>query len=140
MSFSTTDLDLHLEVASLEAIDEMIEEASSPQAPYDSATMGTHTHPSSEHLGSLDHYYYHYYSVAFCCTKSISVLFFALPPPPNFFENNKMNKIKCDARESNRSPLETDFIQQFYPCLVPHTSRFSFNSHVHCISCILILN
>ena len=62
------------------------------------------------------------------------------PPPPNFFENNKMNKIKCDARESNRSPLETDFIQQFYPCLVPHTSRFSFNSHVHCISCILILN
>ena len=53
MSFSTTDLDLHVEVASLEAIDEMIEEASSPQAPYDSATMGTHTHPSSEHLGSL---------------------------------------------------------------------------------------
>ena len=50
---STTDLDLHVEVASLEAIDEMIEEASSPQAPYDSATMGTHTHPSSEHLGSL---------------------------------------------------------------------------------------
>ena len=49
MSFSTTDLDLHVEVASLEAIDEMIEEASSPQAPYDSATMGTHTHPSSEH-------------------------------------------------------------------------------------------
>ena len=47
------DLDLHVEVASLEAIDEMIEEASSPQAPYDSATMGTHTHPSPEHLGSL---------------------------------------------------------------------------------------
>ena len=42
-----------VEVASLEAIDEMIEEASSLQAPYDSATMGTHTHPSSEHLGSL---------------------------------------------------------------------------------------
>ena len=34
--------DLHVEVASLEAIDEMIEEASSPQAPYDSATMGGH--------------------------------------------------------------------------------------------------
>ena len=45
MSFSTTDLDLHVEVASLEAIDEMIEEASSPQAPYDSATMGD-TYPS----------------------------------------------------------------------------------------------
>eukprot|EP00731_Ephydatia_muelleri_P037153 Em0403g2a len=53
MSFSTTDLDLHVEVASLEAIDEMIEDASSPQAPYDSATMGTHTHPSSEHLGII---------------------------------------------------------------------------------------
>ena len=27
--------------------------ASFPQAPYDSTTIGTHTHPTSEHLGSL---------------------------------------------------------------------------------------
>ena len=53
MSLSTTDFGLHVEVASLEAIEEMMAEASSPQAPYDSATVGTHTHPSSEHLGSL---------------------------------------------------------------------------------------
>ena len=53
MSLSTNDFSLPVEVASLEAIEEMMAEASSPQTPYDSATMGTHTHPSSEHLGSL---------------------------------------------------------------------------------------
>ena len=53
MSLSTTIFGLHVEMASLEAIEEMMAEASSPKAPYDSATMGTHTHPSSEHLRPL---------------------------------------------------------------------------------------
>ena len=54
MSLSTTDFGLHMKVASLEATEEMMmAEASSPHAPYNSATMETHTHPSVEHLGSL---------------------------------------------------------------------------------------
>ena len=41
---STTDFGLHVEVASLEVIEEMMAESLLPRlAPYDSATMGTHT-------------------------------------------------------------------------------------------------
>ena len=54
MSLSTTNFGLHVEVASLEAIEEMMAVVSSPQALYDSAvTVEIPTHPSSEHLGSL---------------------------------------------------------------------------------------
>ena len=38
---------------SLEATEEIMAVASFPQAPYVSTTIGTHTHPRSEHLGSL---------------------------------------------------------------------------------------
>eukprot|EP00731_Ephydatia_muelleri_P030178 Em0021g701a len=51
MSLSTTDFGLPVEMVSLEAIEEMMAEAK--LHPYDSATMGTHTQLSSEHLGSL---------------------------------------------------------------------------------------
>ena len=42
-----------MEVASLEATEEIMAVASFPQAPYFSTTIGAHTHPRSEHLGSL---------------------------------------------------------------------------------------
>ena len=42
-----------MEVASLEATEEIMAVASFPHAPYVSTTIGTHTHPRSEHLGSL---------------------------------------------------------------------------------------
>ena len=47
------DFGRHMEVASLEATEEIMAVASFPQAPYVSTTIGTHTHPRSEHLGSL---------------------------------------------------------------------------------------
>ena len=47
------DFGRHMEVASLEATEEIMAVASFPQAPYVSMTIGTHTHPRSEHLGSL---------------------------------------------------------------------------------------
>ena len=47
------DFGRHMEVASLEATEEIMAVASFPQAPYVSTTIGTHTRPRSEHLGSL---------------------------------------------------------------------------------------
>ena len=47
------DFGQHMEVASLEATEEIMAVASIPQAPYISTTIGTHTHPRSEHLESL---------------------------------------------------------------------------------------
>ena len=47
------DFGRHMEVASLEATEEIMAVASFPQAPYVSMTIGTHAHPRSEHLGSL---------------------------------------------------------------------------------------
>ena len=47
------DFGRHMEVASLEATEEIMAVASFPQAPYVSMTIETHTHPRSEHLGSL---------------------------------------------------------------------------------------
>ena len=47
---STMDFGQHMEVASLEATEEVMAEASSPK-PH--RTIGTHTNPRSEHLGSL---------------------------------------------------------------------------------------
>ena len=51
MSLSTTDFGLHVEGASHEAIEDMM--CVSPCSIGYSATMGTHTYPSSEHMGSL---------------------------------------------------------------------------------------
>ena len=51
------DFGRHMEVATLEAIVEMMVVASLLQAPYVSTTIGMHTYPSSEHLGSLDWYF-----------------------------------------------------------------------------------
>ena len=42
-----------MEEASLEATEEIMAVASFPQAPYVSTTVGTHTDPRSENLGSL---------------------------------------------------------------------------------------
>ena len=53
-----------MEVASLEATEEIMAVASFPQAPYVSTTIGTHTHPRSEHLGSL----------AWCFLDSVAVV------------------------------------------------------------------
>ena len=52
-SIDGIEFGLHMEVASIKVIEEMMPEAFTPGSKYNSATMGTHTHPSSECLGSL---------------------------------------------------------------------------------------
>ena len=47
------DFGPQMEVASLEATEEIMAVASFPQAPYVSTTIGTHAHSRSEPLGSL---------------------------------------------------------------------------------------
>ena len=53
MSLSTTNLGLHVSMASREASCEKASTASFPHAPYVSATRGTHNWPSSLHFASL---------------------------------------------------------------------------------------
>ena len=54
ISFSRMDFGRHMEVASLEATEEMMAVASFPQAHQPRGHIHTCTHPSSEHFGSLD--------------------------------------------------------------------------------------
>ena len=72
MSLSTTDLGLHVSMASREASCEKASTASFPHAPYVSATRGTHNRPSSLHFASLGPSSLHFASLGLCFLRSLA--------------------------------------------------------------------